>query len=43
MGRYKVKIEWETVVETDDEDDLPALAIETFDFGSVDFTWEECD
>lgn len=43
MGRYKVTIEWEGVFETDDEDDLQTLAIENFDFGSVDFTWEEVD
>lgn len=43
VRKYKVKIEWEGVFETDDEDDLTTLAIENFDFGSVDFIWEECD
>lgn len=41
MRRYKVTVTWTGTVETDDEDMVEPMAVESFDFADVEFEWEE--
>jgi hypothetical protein len=43
MPRYLVRIESEVEVKADDETQAESIAIECFDFGSVDVEIEEID